>query len=455
MRGGLACGLFMLAFAAVASAQDDCLTGASTLGDQRALAALRDAVDAACPCQPPGSATARREYARCTRDEIRSALEGGTLRRECARSARQIYRSATCGTNRVPCGVPPDAGETATCRRAAPTGHNACDRPGENACSESQHCSDVVDATAGTCIDPRHFGPYGVGVRTVHMTKDSVAMPGTERVLDTIVWYPTTAGAGPVDNQLKGVIDAPLDNSGGPYPLLMFSHGSCGYAFQSTFLTPLLASYGLVVAAPPHPGNTIFEFPTCSMPQSLASSALERPADIIYAADQLLAAAADNSSPFFDAIDPQRMGMSGHSFGGFTTYVVANRDSRFRIAVPMAPAVPASQAHLSVPSLSMMSELDSYVNNPAIDNAYAASNAPKMKVELEHTGHFAYSDGCFPSPDCNPPTTLTQNEAHALVQRWVVPFVLRYLKGDARFEPFLEAAPPPGVVVASEGISGP
>src|SRR5262249_53676829 len=156
--------------------------------------------------------------------------------------------------------------------------------------------------------------------------------------------------------------------------------GSCGYAYQSTFLTPLLASYGLIVAAPPHPGNTIFEIQTCGSAQSLAASALERPADVIYAADQLLAASADNSSPFFGAIDAQRMGMSGHSFGGFTTYVVANRDTRFRIAVPMAPAVPASQAHLGVPSLAMMSELDSYVNNPAIDNAYAASTAPKMKV---------------------------------------------------------------------------
>ena len=455
MRGGFILCLFVLAFAAVAAAQGDCSTGASELGDQRALTALRAAIDAACPCPPAGVATARRQYARCARQAIADALGAAKLRRECVSAARAIYRGATCGTNRVPCGSPPPAGESATCRRAAPSGRNVCDGAGENACSALTHCGDVIDATVGTCIDPRQYGPYGVGVRTVRMTKDSVAAPGTERVLDTIVWYPIAAGSGPVDSKLKGVVDAPLDNSGGPYPLLMFSHGSCAYPYQSTFLTPLLASYGLIVAAPPHPGNTIFEIQTCSTPTVLVNSALERPADIIFATDQLLAAAADNTSPFFGAVDAQRIGMSGHSFGGFTTYAVATRDNRYRIAVPMAPAVPANQSTLTVPSLTMMSELDSYVNNPAIDTAYGKASAPKMKVEVEHAGHFAYSDGCFPSPDCNPPTTLTQDEAHALVQRWVVPFVLRYLKGDQRFEPFLEAAPPPGVVVSADGIGGP
>jgi len=32
------------------------------------------------------------------------------------------------------------------------------------------------------------------------------------------------------------------------------------------------------------------------------------------------------------------------------------------------------------------------------------------------------------------------------VQRWVIPFVLRYLKGDTWFDPFFDVVPP-GVVV--------
>jgi predicted dienelactone hydrolase len=231
----------------------------------------------------------------------------------------------------------------------------------------------------------------------------------------------------------------------------MFSHGSCGYPGQSTFLTALLASQGFIVAAPPHPGNTIYEIQTCMSGAALTASFQERPADIIFATDQMLAANQDGASPFFGSIDPTRIGMSGHSFGGLTTYLVVDRDSRYRIAVPLAPAV-LGDTVMTIPSLSMISELDSYVNNDRVRSQYAAASAPKLEVEIEHTGHFAYSDGCFPSPDCNPPTTLTQDEAHAIVQRWVVPFVQRYLKGDASYAPFFEVVPP-GVIATQEGVA--
>jgi len=52
----------------------------------------------------------------------------------------------------------------------------------------------------------------------------------------------------------------------------------------------------------------------------------------------------------------------------------------------------------------------------------------------------------LPSPDCNPPTTLTQDEAHAAVLRWVPAFLERQLAGDPGFAPFLTPPAPPGVV---------
>ena len=451
MRGGIAILLATLALTATAGAQDACLTGNSTLADQRAIATLRGAADAGCPCASFSVPLGNRHYRRCVRDQIRTALDAGTLRRECLKTVRVLFRGAVCGTNRVTCGGYSDGGDGLRCRLAAPSGPNQCDgRPGltENACAAQSVCADVVEWTAGTCVDPRQNGPYGIGVRTVRMTKDSVAHPGTERVLDTVVWYPTTPDAGPIDPSLKGVIDAPLDLTGGPYPLLMFSHGSCGYPVQSSLITPLIASYGYVVAAPPHPGNTIMEFPSCASGMALADSFQERPNDVIFATDQLLAAAADDTSPFFGAIDAQRIGMSGHSFGGLTTYLVTQRDPRYRIAVLLAPAVPGMPT-VTVPSLSMFGQVDTYVDLDAVRAAYERSSAPKIKVEIEHAGHFAFSDGCFPSPDCNPPTTLTQDEAHVIVQRWILPFVQRYLGGDARYEPFLNSVPP-GVEVVQD-----
>jgi predicted dienelactone hydrolase len=435
MRGGIVVILWALAFATAAAGQDACLTGASDLGDHRALAALRTTMDATCPCASYSGPTGRRAFRRCARTVLRDAVDGAALRLECRANGRELFRHATCGTNRVACGRYDVDDFALGCRIAAPSGRNQCQSHGsrvENACTAETRCTDVVDWTAATCIDPRKQGPYGVGMRNVQFIKDSVVSPGTDRVLDTLIYYPTTPG-GP----LSGVMDAPLDNSGGPYPLLLFSHGSCGYPAQSGFLLPLIASYGLVVAAPPHPGNTIFDgFPGCSA--NLGASAQERPNDIIFVTDQLLAANGDPGSPFFGAIDPDRIGMSGHSFGGFTTYLVIDRDSRFRIALPMAPAVGAQV--LTVPSMTMLGQIDSVVSVPAIRNAYALAAAPKFKVEIGHAGHYAFSDGCFPSSDCNFPTTLSQAEAHALVQRFAVPFVLRYLVGDLRFEPFLDNA---------------
>ncbi len=452
-RGAAAlCGAICLLFAgAAARAQDACLTGDSTLGDQRALESLAAAIDDACPCgdfdAPPVSG--RRAYERCARGAVAQALRAGDLRPACRAAGVDLLRTAVCGTNRVICGrFDPGADAPIGCRLASPAGRSVCRdhlSVQENACPDELRCADVVRWTAGTCSDVRRPGPYGAGAQVIHLVKDSVANPGQERDLDTVVWYPTAPGAGPIDSGYGAVLDAPVDLTNAPYPILMFSHGSCGYPQQSVFLTAYLATYGFVVVAPPHPGNTIFEFPSCGTPTAQLASFQERPNDIIFALDSMLEANGDSQSPFFGVIDPQRIGMSGHSFGGLTTYLVTAQDDRFRVALAFAPAVGANQT-LKVPSLTMLGQIDSVVNVPAIRAAYEGSLPPKYLVEIGSAGHFAWSDGCFPSADCMPPATLTQDEAHAAVKRWVLPFLEKYLAGDPGFEPFLTPPGGPGFV---------
>lgn len=425
-------------------ADDACLTGTSTLGDQRAIATLRTDIDTVCPC---ATASSRSGYRRCGKILIGSSVVGFTLRAACEATAKKIVKGATCGTTRATCGrVQPAAATPVSCR--VKTAAACTDRPkyDQTSCAAETHCADVVDWTAGTCSDVRARGPYEAGVRTITMTKQSVVDPMQPRVLDVVVWYPTAAGSGPIDGGTGGVVNAPLDGSGGPYPVLLFSHGSCGYPLQSIFLLPLIASRGYVVIAPPHPGNTINEFPNCGSPAAQFASAQERPQDVIFALDQMLAANADSLSPFFGALDPDRIGMSGHSFGGFTTFFVANADSRIKVAIPMAPATPGTNATLSVPSLMMLGNVDSVINLTTARTAYANSASPKYKVEIEHAGHYAFSNLCFPSADCNPPTTLTQDEAHGPVLRFVIPFLEWKLKGDARFAAFFDQPVPPGVL---------
>jgi len=42
---------------------------------------------------------------------------------------------------------------------------------------------------------------------------------------------------------------------------------------------------------------------------------------------------------------------------------------------------------------------------------------------------------------------MTQPEAHAVVQRWVIPWLEREVRGDTTFDAFLLPGPHPGVVV--------
>jgi predicted dienelactone hydrolase len=168
---------------------------------------------------------------------------------------------------------------------------------------------------------------------------------------------------------------------------------------------------------------------------------------MIFVLDEMLAANADPLSPFFGTLDPSRVAMTGHSFGGLTTYLVQARDPRITVAVPMAPATGSAQAGLTVPSLTILGAIDSVVSNTNAVAAWDRSSTPKALVKIEHAGHYAFSGGCFGGPDCNPPTTLTQPEANNAVLRWVIPFLEWKLRGDETFAAFFEAPQPPGFVV--------
>jgi predicted dienelactone hydrolase len=432
-------------FAAGALAQDACLTGVSTLGDQRALATLRTDIDTACPC---ASAASRGSFRRCAKGVLAAAVDGSALRAECKKTGKGIVMGATCGSTRVPCGrIRDTAGVPVSCKVRRNAACTDTPRVDTTPCDALSYCADVVEWTAGTCSDVRARGPFGTGVRQIAMTKQSVVEPSEPRTLETLVWYPTTPGAGPIDGATNGVLDAAIDASGAPYPIVLFSHGSCGYAYQSTFLTALLAARGYVVIAPPHPGNTIFDgLGVCSAPAALVSAAQERPADMRFVLDEMLAANADAGSEFFGVLDPTRIAMTGHSFGGFTTFLVTDQDPRITVAVPMAAATPPGYT-LAVPSLTMLGQIDGRVSNDAARAAYEQASTPKYLVEIEHAGHYAFSNLCFPSPDCQPPATLTQDEAHAAVLRWVVPFLEWKLGGDETFAAFFAAPQPAGVIV--------
>ncbi len=307
----------------------------------------------------------------------------------------------------------------------------------------------LLPAGAHALSDVTQPGRYTVGVTNLTFTKTSETT-GARRPLDTFIWYPAVPGTGTAT--AMGRRDAVVLK--GHFPLVLFSHGLCGIPNQSVFLTTVLASWGFIVAAPPHPGNEIIDgFPACVA--DAGDSFANRVADIRFTIDSMLFEAERAGSPFAHRLSPHRIGMSGHSFGGQTTLRVALADSRIRAALALAPALISAvePGQIHIPTMIQGSEKDGLAPFETDSKAaFARLDGPRFLLEILNTGHFAYSDVCaaflFPGlHDCDP-GLLTQDEAHADVLRFAVPFLLRYLAGQRRFAELLTpASAPPGVVL--------
>jgi predicted dienelactone hydrolase len=301
--------------------------------------------------------------------------------------------------------------------------------------------------------DPSGPGRYAVGRTRVTFTKTSETT-GEPRPLDTVIWYPAVAGTGTVQGNV--LRDATARK--GHWPLVIFSHGACSFPEQSPFYTEALASWGFVVASPPHPGSTIRD-PDCFTFSAFPDAAVNRVADVRFVLDGMLAQAKQPSSPFAKRINRRRIGITGHSFGGYTTLRVLPTDARFRAGVALAPAVLADvglglTAHVRQPAIVLVGERDSLTPlETAGQAAFALLDGPRYLVELLNTGHCAFAVGCIPDAcgtGCEP-TALPLDEAHRFTLRYAVPFFLRYVRGRNVFpRAFRADEAPAGVVVLEE-----
>jgi predicted dienelactone hydrolase len=309
----------------------------------------------------------------------------------------------------------------------------------------------LVAALARAETDYTERGPFEVGTTTVDIAKTSVTT-GAPRVLRTLVWYPAVAGTETTGGTGQGEPDV----AKGRFPFVVFSHGSCGIPQQSPFLMEALASRGFVVAAPPHPGNTILDV-DCMSPASEADSYANRPADVAAVIDTFLGFDRDPTSQFHRRLNRARIAVSGHSFGGQTTLRVAASDRRIRAALALAPSlVKGPRTVIRPPLMVMTGEVDSLTPLEADARPnYALGRGPRYLVEILNAGHCAFIPICpevFCGAGCDP-GNLAPADANHLVLRYAVPFMLRYLKGDRAAGRVLRPADAPaGVVVeASRG----
>ncbi len=266
--------------------------------------------------------------------------------------------------------------------------------------------------------DPFVRGPFPVGVRTI----DTQRGP---RMLPLELWYPATdeyAGqdVAPETRDTYELIpglpstwqDAVRDATArrGRFPLVAFSHGYGSHRRQSTFLCTHLASHGYVVAAVDHTGNTVINILELVMslqmggrvpaPEPVLREFIElRPLDVSFTIDRVLA-------ELDGRVDPERIGMAGHSFGGWTTLAATARDARIRAALPLAPAGGASELPVDplvassvslrwareVPTLFIVADRDTLLPLAGMRQIYERTPSPKRMVVLKNADHMHFCD---------------------------------------------------------------
>jgi predicted dienelactone hydrolase len=239
-------------------------------------------------------------------------------------------------------------------------------------------------------------GPHGVGVTTLELVDASRGIepngdyPGaSERTLVTEVWYP----ADPATEQPEGR-DAPLAAHDGPYPLIVFAHGFGSMRTLSASYTQHLASHGYVVAAPDFPETNL-----AAAGGIRAGGITNQPGDVSFVIDSLLDLNDEEGSPFDGAIDPEQIGLTGHSWGAQTTLLTIFgelRDERIDAALPIAPAGcaidDAMVGDVSVPLLIMGGSQDLLFRPVNVRHAYDLAHAPRYLVNIVGANHSNFAD---------------------------------------------------------------
>jgi dienelactone hydrolase len=274
----------------------------------------------------------------------------------------------------------------------------------------------TTDPTATGCdgakllprsTDPAAPGPWPVGARTVSVG----------RLSKVEVWYPATPGSEAGKTKLRydlrqslnpmqrGVIpdadnpwqdcdcyrDLPLDAAHGPYPGVIFVHGTAAFRHQSLHQVVHWASRGFVVVAADHPGLYLGDLLglLCADTQS-GGRDLDGDVELLRAS---LASQTGELAFLAGHVQGDRLGVAGHSAGGATA-ASASSLANVRAVVSLAGNQPAADAPALEQVLFMSGARDGIITPAAVKGAWTSSATPRYLVELSNAGHLAFSDLC-------------------------------------------------------------
>lgn len=284
-----------------------------------------------------------------------------------------------------------------------------------------------------------------------------------------------------VETMLGAWVDESRDSRNVPYkiyhapeaagarPVVIFSHGLGGSREGSAFLGEFLASHGFVAVHIQHPGSdesiwaglTEREAIIGALRESLGdlSNGINRLKDVPFVIDQLEVMAA--SGPLAGRIDLARLGMSGHSYGAFSTMSAAGqrmgpasvfsyREPRIVAAVAYSPNKPRRDidrpdrlyGDITIPIFHMTGTLDGSPLEPDMDPAdrqfpYRNISGPRQYLlVLEGGDHMVFS-GRDPAAGRSAHRELYPR-FHDIIKQGSLAFWEATLNNDARAKAWLE-----------------
>lgn len=231
-------------------------------------------------------------------------------------------------------------------------------------------------------------------------------LAGVAGSAEPVVW------SAPDGLEIQGLLCTP--DTPGPHPLVVYVHGGPVWAYRERWgmghpLTPLLVSRGFAVLHPNPRGSG-------GRGQEFARAVFgdmggEDTADYLSGIDHLVAGG---------IVDPDRIGVTGQSYGGFMSSWLITQDQRFAAAVPGAPVTNwYSQHHTSnIPYFDQIFlDADPHAPGGRYFDRSPVMHAARVRTPTLHTTGL--------DDRCTPPTQATEFH-HALLEAGVESVCVSY-----------------------------
>ena len=250
-------------------------------------------------------------------------------------------------------------------------------------------------------------GPYPVGVTSLELAagnKVEVWYPAIEGTTGTDIYnmrdFIPEAISALLTADVPAVYEYPAGRDAGAatgtFPVVLFSHGSSGIRFQSTFLTAHLASWGIIVAAPDHWSRDLFH--TLSAPVGDRNSSVT---ELLETLDLVTAENVRPGSRLEGMVDAERIVAMGHSAGG-GTILAASLDDRIDGYISLASGALGMGSDSSTapalpdkPSFFIAGALDAIISaEESTRPSFEAVPGPSRLWIIDGVGHNGFDDFC-------------------------------------------------------------